>query len=162
MIPGAGRKNGFVVWDNAGKLWGGDFAGPCGCKSKEGLKMADEKRSERKRREIEELARGWGKLLAREAFPDGVGLDVDLFMMEEVAVTAAKSLVRGAIETMTDDQTQTLGTGDICPGCGQECQLEFRSRPIQVRGGPAELKEPVAHCSTCRRDFFPSTSRAED
>ena len=66
------------------------------------------------------------------------------------------------IETMADDQTQTLGSEHICPGCGRACQLECRSRPIQVRGGPAELKEPVAHCPTCRRDFFPSASRAED
>jgi hypothetical protein len=124
--------------------------------------MADEKRMDRKRQEIEDLARGWGKLLAREAFPEGVGLDVDLFMMEEIAVTAAKNLVRGAIETMTEDQTQPLGTEQVCPSCGRECQLEFRSRPIQVRGGPAELKEPVAHCSACRRDFFPSASSAED
>ena len=124
--------------------------------------MTDAKRLQRNHPEIEELARGWGKLLAREAFPDGVGLDVDLFAMEEIAVTAAKSLVRGAVETMTDDQTQALGTEHPCPGCGKLCQLDHRSRPIQVRGGPAELKEPVAHCSTCRRDFFPSASHLED
>jgi hypothetical protein len=124
--------------------------------------MADEKRIERKRREIEELARGWGKLLAREAFPEGVGLEVDLFAMEEIAVTAAKHLVRGAIETMTADQSETLGAQCACPECGKLCQLDRRSRPIQVRGGPAELNEPVAHCSTCRRDFFPSTSGAQD
>jgi len=124
--------------------------------------MAGEERIERKRREIEELAEGWGKLLAREAFPDGVGLDVDLFTMEEIAVTAAKSLVRGAVETMAGDQTETLGAEHHCPGCGKLRPLERRSRPIQVRGGPAELPEPAAHCSTCRRDFFPSASGAQD
>lgn len=124
--------------------------------------MVGEKRSERKRREIEELAREWGKLLAREAFPDGVGLEVDLFTMEEIAATAAKSLVRGAVETMTDDQTEALGSEHSCPGCGKLCPLERRSRAIQVRGGPAELNEPVAHCSTCRRDFFPSPRCAQD
>ena len=55
--------------------------------------MTDAKRLQRNHPEIEELARGWGKLLAREAFPVGVGLDVCLFLIEEVAVTAAKSLV---------------------------------------------------------------------
>ena len=88
--------------------------------------MTDAKRLQRNHPEIEELARGWGKLLAREAFPDGVGLDVDLFAMEEIAVTAAKSLVRGAVETMTDDQTQALGTEHPCPGCGKLCQLDQR------------------------------------
>ena len=124
--------------------------------------MAGEQRTEQKRRAIEELAHGWGRLLAREAFPDGVGLDVDLFAMEEIAVTAAKSLVRGAVETMTDDQAETIGAEHPCPGCGQLCQLERRTRPIQVRGGPAQLNEPAAHCSTCRRDFFPSASGAQD
>lgn len=124
--------------------------------------MACDQRMERKKREIEELARGWGELLAREAFPDGVGLDVDLLAMEEIAVTAAKSLVRGTVETLTGDQTETLGSEHPCPGCGRACQLECRSRSIQVRGGPAELKEPVGHCSTCRRAFFPSASGAQD
>jgi hypothetical protein len=55
--------------------------------------MAGEQRIERKRREIKELAQGWGKLSAREMLPDGVGLDVDLFAMEETAVIAARSLV---------------------------------------------------------------------
>ena len=124
--------------------------------------MAGERRTERKRREIEELARGWGKLLAREMFPDGVGLDVDLFTMEEIAVTAAKSLVRGAVETMTGDQTETLGREHPCPGCGKLCHLDHRARAVQVRGGTADLIEPVAHCSTCRRDFFPSASGAQN
>ena len=123
--------------------------------------MAGEQRMERKRREIEELAQGWGRLLAREVFPDGVGLDVDLMAMEEIAVTAAKSLVRGAVETMTGDQGAALGTEHPCPGCGQPCPLDHRSRVIQVRGGCAELDEPVAHCSTCRRDFFPSAPSLE-
>jgi len=124
--------------------------------------MASEQRLERKRREIAELAEGWGRLLAREAFPDGVGLDVDLMTMENIAATAAKSLIRGAVETMTGDQSAALGTEHPCPGCGQQCQLDHRSRVIQVRGGTANLGEPVAHCSTCRRDFFPSTSSAQD
>ncbi len=124
--------------------------------------MASEQRLERKAREIEELAKGWGRLLAREVFPNGVGLDVDLMTMENIAATAAMSLVRGAVETMTGDQGAELGTEHPCPGCGRQCRLDHRSRVVQVRGGAADLDEPVAHCSTCRRDFFPSTSRAQD
>jgi hypothetical protein len=124
--------------------------------------MAGENRNQRKQREIEELARGWGKLLAREVFPEGVGLDVDLFTMEEIAVTAAKSLVRGAVETMTGDQGEALEPQHPCPSCGKPCELGRRRRAIQVRGGDADLVEPVAHCSTCRRDFFPSTCSIEN
>jgi len=50
--------------------------------------------SERKLNEIEEVARGWGKLLAREAYPEGPGLDVSLADMEDVVAGATGSLVR--------------------------------------------------------------------
>lgn len=123
--------------------------------------MVNDSDAERRLREIECLAKDWGKLLAEQAFPGGVGLDVDLWEMEEIAVRAAKALVGGAIETMTAAQAQTLAGEANCPECGQSCRLDHRPRPIQVRGGSAELQEPAAHCSTCRRDFFPSAARAE-
>ena len=123
--------------------------------------MADGSDAKRKLREIEQLAKGWGKLLAEQAFPSGVGLDVDLWEMEEVAVCAARALVGGAIETMTAAQAEALAGEANCPECGRACKLDHRPRSIQVRGGRAALDEPAAHCSTCRRDFFPSAARAE-
>lgn len=123
--------------------------------------MVNESETTRKLREIEELAKGWGKLLAEQAFPGGVGLDVDLWSMEEVAVAASRALVSGAIETMTAAQAEALESEVACPECGRSCRLDHRPRSIQVRGGPAKLNEPVAHCSACRRDFFPSAAGAE-
>lgn len=124
--------------------------------------MAQQPLSEKKRREIEGLVQEWGKMLAREVCPKGPGLTMDLFEMEEIAATAAKALVKGTVETLTCDQAEELGEEHSCPQCGRRCRLESRSRPVQVRGGTVDLKEPVAHCSTCRRDFFPSASGAED
>jgi hypothetical protein len=123
--------------------------------------MGKEAQKEQKLRQIQELACGWGKLLAEQAFPDGVGLDVDLAAMEEYACTAAKALVGGAIETMTCQQASALAEEHPCPACGRRCALEHRRRRIRVRGGECDLAEPVAHCSTCRRDFFPSASPSE-
>lgn len=123
--------------------------------------MADESRIERKWDEIEDIAKGWGKLLAEQAFPNGVGLDVDLWLMEEVTVRATKALVSGAIETMTAAQAEALEGQVSCPGCTRSCRLDHRPRPIQVRGGTAKFNEPVAYCSTCRRDFFPSAAGVE-
>jgi hypothetical protein len=117
--------------------------------------------AERRLLEIESLAKGWGILLAEQAFPGGVGLDVDLWQMEEVAVRAAKALVAGAIETMTSAQAEALTSEADCPDCGRSCEVGHRPRPVQVRGGSARLREPVAHCSTCRRDFFPSAAGVE-
>lgn len=118
--------------------------------------MSSRKLTERQVREIEEAARSWGKLLAREAYPGGPGLDVTLADMEEMAIRAARALVGSAIETAAGDQALAFGETAACPQCGRTHPLERRSRPITIRGGTATLEEPVGHCSTCRRDFFPS------
>jgi hypothetical protein len=124
--------------------------------------MASRQLSEAKLREIEEIAAGWGKLLAREAFPSGPGLDVTLADMEEIAARACRRMVQGAVETMTDEQAAHFGNEAPCPTCGRVCQMQRKSRAVTVRGGTATLDEPVAHCPTCRRDFFPSATRVED
>ncbi len=123
--------------------------------------MSSGKLSERKLREIEEVAAGWGKLLARETFPQGPGLDVTLADMEEVAAQAAKAIVRGAVETMTGEQAKQFGGELPCPTCERMCAVKRKRRPIKVRGGEATLDEPVGHCPACRRDFFPSASGVE-
>ena len=97
--------------------------------------MADKTRLEQKSHEIEELVQGWGKLLAEQTFPEGVGLDVDLMAMEEFAVTAAKALVRGEVQTMTASQAVALGEEHAYPGCGKSCALEYHQRTLQIRGG---------------------------
>jgi hypothetical protein len=125
-------------------------------KFKEERIMSNRKLSEAKLREIQEIAKGWGELLAREAFPKGPGLDVTLADMEDVAAMATQAVVRGAVEEMTKEQADLLGEETPCPTCGTSCKLERKTRDIRVRGGTASLDEPVAHCRRCRRDFFPS------
>lgn len=124
--------------------------------------MQSKELSAEKLKEIEEIAAGWGKLLAREAFPDGPGLDVSLADMEEIAARACKAIVRGTVETMTGDQAQRFAEEEPCPTCGRTCPVRREPRPVVVRGGDATLDEPVGHCPTCRRDFFPSATGVED
>jgi len=59
--------------------------------------MASKEARERKLKEIQEVAEGWGKMIAREAFPDGPGLDVSLIEMEELAATASKAMFAGPL-----------------------------------------------------------------
>ena len=118
--------------------------------------MNSTKLSERKLNEIRQAAEGWGKLLAREAFPQGVGLDVSLADMEDIAAAATQAMVQGCVETMTGSQTESLGEQADCPTCGKTCRVQQKTRDVVVRGGQASLEEPVAHCSRCRRDFFPA------
>ena len=124
--------------------------------------MTSTKLSEKRLKELGELAAEWGKLLAREAFPRKPGLDVTLADMEEIAAVATQAIVREAVGTMAEEQAQTLDPQQPCPTCGKLCELRRKSRDVAVRGGTAELHEPVAHCSTCRRDFFPSAPRIAD
>jgi hypothetical protein len=112
-------------------------------------------------KEIQEIAAGWGKMIAREAFPQGPGLDVTLADMEEIAVAASKALVKGAVEGMTGEQGKLFGTEAPCPTCQRLCPLQWKPRPVAVRGGTAIVEEPVGHCPTCRRDFFPSAFGVE-
>lgn len=123
--------------------------------------MASKEARERKLKEIQEIAGDWGRMIAREAFPDGPGLDVTLADMEEYAVAASRALVKGAVESMTTTQGEQLGKEAPCPTCGKMCALKRKSRPVVVRGGEATLDEPVSHCPACRRDFFPSASGIE-
>ena len=124
--------------------------------------MTSTKLSEEKLRELTELAAGWGKLFAQEAFPDKPGLDVSLEDMEEIAALATQAIVREAIGAMAEAQAQGLAPQQPCPQCGKLCDVKRTSRTVAVRGGSAELQEPVARCSTCRRDFFPSASGVAD
>ena len=123
--------------------------------------MTSKEAQERKLREIREVAENWGKIIAREAFPQGPGLNVTLAEMEEIAVAASRALVKGAVEGMAGDQGKQFGTESPCPTCGRMCALERKSRPVVVRGGEAHVDEPVGHCPGCRRDFFPSASGIE-
>lgn len=124
--------------------------------------MATAKLSDEKLKELAELAAGWGKLFAQEAFPDKPGLDVSLEDMEEIAAVATQAIVREAVGTMAEAQAQMLAPQQPCPQCGKLCDVKRKPRTVTVRGGTAELHEPVARCSTCRRDFFPSASRVAD
>jgi hypothetical protein len=110
---------------------------------------------------ISQLAKGWGKIVSRRAFGEqGPGLDVDLAQMEQVAFAAAQGLLAGALETATSQQAAQLGNSQPCPNCGRVCPVTIDERTVEVRGGRFEHREPLCHCPTCRRDFFPSAAAA--
>jgi hypothetical protein len=78
-----------------------------------------------------------------------------------VAQAAAEGLVAGALEEATKQQSQLMGHEQACPSCGRLCPVTSAERPIYVKGGAFQLREPKCHCPTCRRDFFPSASGIE-
>jgi hypothetical protein len=124
--------------------------------------MATRKLTNEDLMKIHDLAKGWGKIVVKQHWGEqGPGLDVDLAQMEDVAVAAMRGLVAGTLESATQQQADQLGTQQPCPGCERMCPLVNEERPIEVRGGSFEHREPKAHCPACRRDFFPSASDVE-
>lgn len=108
------------------------------------------------RDQLQELARGWGKIFAGEAFPTGVGPGVDFNRIEELAGEGARALVQGIVREAVWKQGLALGDAQPCPTCGKECRVEWSERIVQSRYGDVEIPEPHGHCNRCRRDFFPS------
>jgi len=109
--------------------------------------------------EFQRFAAQWGKIIARRAFgDDGPGLDVDLDAMEQLARAAATGLTEGTLQTLLEQQADTLGEHQPCPDCGRACVVRREPRPLQVQGATVQQSEPVCHCPDCRRDFFPPTA----
>jgi hypothetical protein len=108
-------------------------------------------------RQIRELAAQWGKIVARRAFgPDGPGTDVNLSVLEELALEAARGLVEGTVDTLLEQQAQALGPQHPCPACHRPCPVQREPRTLPLSGGhQAHANEPVCYCPDCRRDFFP-------
>src|SRR5271155_1028588 len=93
---------------------------------------------------IEELAKGWGKIVVRQQWGEqGPGLDVDLTQMEEVAMVAVRALLAGTLEAAARQQAGQLGAEQPCPTCGHMCPLQHEPRPIVVEiGSVFEHYEP--------------------
>jgi hypothetical protein len=111
-------------------------------------------------RETRELAKGWGKIVARRACGDGPLTEVDLSAMEQLAQAAAAGLTEGTLTTLLEQQAQALGPEQPCPACGRPCPVRRAERPLACRDGTLTQSEPVGHCPDCRRDFFPPTAPA--
>ena len=88
--------------------------------------------------------------------PEGTPLDADIDSIEDHAVLAARAAFDAVIARALELQNQKLPKQLPCPKCQRESPVQFETRTIQGRMGPASIQEPVCHCSVCDRDFFPS------
>jgi hypothetical protein len=118
--------------------------------------MASPKLSAQRLQEIHDFAAQWGKIIARRAFgePDPKR-KLDFQAMEQVAAAAAAGLTEGTLDTLVEQEAQSLAPEQPCPDCGRLCPVQYADRPLTVQGGHLTLHEPVSHCPACRRDFFP-------
>ncbi len=129
-------------------------------KCKAGQPMATRKLSPEQLAAVTDLAKQWGKIVARNAYGDtGPGLDVDFDQMEQIAVAATAGLAAGTLEHLAEQQARQLPAELPCPTCQRSCPVARRPREVVARGATITLREPVAHCPACRRDFFPPTDQ---
>ncbi len=114
------------------------------------------------RSELRDMAHDWGKIVTKRAFGDsGPGLDLDFDSIELLAVEMAQALTRGTIEEILETQFRLLGSEQPCPDCSRPSTVQKAPRILHIRGGTEiTYNEPVCHCRTCRRDFFPSAAQS--
>ena len=123
--------------------------------------MAQSKVSAEKLQQIRELAAGWGKIVARRAGADSnPDAPLDFEAMEQIAQAAVAGLTEGTLDSLLQRPTQGLAPEQPCPGCGRLCLVTSEDRPLIVKGAVLTFHEPICHCETCRRDFFPPAAGA--
>jgi len=111
--------------------------------------------------EIRAFAAQWGQIVARRAFGDaGPDASLDFQAMEDLAAAAAAGLTEGTLAVLLEQRAQTLPAEVPCPDCGRLCPVTSEERPLTLHSGQTiPLREPLAHCPACRRDFFPPADR---
>ena len=103
------------------------------------------------------LAGQMAEMFSAEVYgAEGPDLDCDINEIEELAVLSARAAFDAVIARALELQNQKLPKQLPCPKCQRESPVQFETRTIQGRMGPASIQEPVCHCSVCDRDFFPS------
>lgn len=91
---------------------------------------------------------------ARELFREGGRFHV----LESAGHELGRAIAQAATERLALAQADRLTESQACPTCGQRCPVVHQERELETGDGPIDLREPVCHCSACRRDFFPSAS----
>lgn len=84
--------------------------------------------------------------------------DVPFREMEAAGHELGRAIAQMTTERLSLARAERLTEAQECPTCGKKYPLEHKERDLTTGDGPIRLREPVCHCSTCRRDFFPSAS----
>lgn len=100
-----------------------------------------------------------------------LGIDLDGLSEQTVTFTEMESaghILGRSVATATTERlcvkktAKALGELHSCPECDRRCKADLKERTYITSDGEIQMHEPVCHCSTCRRDFFPSALRNAD
>ena len=84
--------------------------------------------------------------------------DVPFREMEAAGHEVGRRIAQAITERLSLARAERLSGTQPCPTCGKQCPVDHQERNLTTGDGPILLREPVCHCSACRRDFFPSAS----
>ena len=98
--------------------------------------------------------------IGQAVYPQGLPQGTTFSDLESLAGLIGDEIGRSMIEAQTRAQADAFVRDPapaVCPTCGRAA----RSGPDEHRilittQGVVDWEEPVVHCSSCRRDFFPS------
>jgi uncharacterized protein with PIN domain len=84
--------------------------------------------------------------------------DVRFSVLESAGHALGRAIAQETTERLVLARAERITEAQPCPTCGRRCPVVSRERELETIDGPIQLREPVCHCSACRRDFFPSAS----
>jgi hypothetical protein len=88
--------------------------------------------------------------------PELLGRPVRFTEMESAGHRLGRAVAQLTTGRLAGERAEQSAEQADCPTCGEACRVEQQQRKLITVDGPVEFHEPVAHCSACRRDFFPS------
>lgn len=101
--------------------------------------------------------------IGRELYPNGLPRGTKFSKLETLSGLIGDELGRSIIQSQARAQADGLSRDSepaICPTCGQTARAAPREhRDLTTTQGTVAWDEPAAHCSSCRRAFFPSVPR---
>lgn len=103
-------------------------------------------------------------MLAKRGFGEnGPPRNATFAEIERFGHQAGRMVARAVDTRLLTQHADHFAAAEPCPECGQEHDpKEPRHRPLQTDDGSVVMREPAFRCSSCWRDFFPSTHPATD
>jgi hypothetical protein len=99
--------------------------------------------------------------------PNGPAWGTSLTDLENLVVSLqqilSEKMLQLALQRQADDEAQRTAEFRQCPSCsGPTEPRDPEPRIVNTRAGEAQWQEPQAHCTRCRRAFFPSVQKPGD
>ena len=103
--------------------------------------------------------------LAKQGFgEDGPPRETTFAQIEQFGHRVGRMMARAVDARLVEQHATCFAGEEPCPTCGQQhsSRESPHKLPLQTEDGEVTLREPTFRCSTCGRDFFPSTLVAQD